>query len=466
MKRFGLAARVAVAIAVIAILTAGLTTGAAIVSTSSQVRGDIDDFLVDRAEEILDGTRQAPDRRDRDREIELDGDTIDEIDEEDLEESDLPGANEVDAEVQLLDIDGAVVASTGLDLPVTSDEVSVAVDSRPPRFRTVTLDGGEYRIYTAPILDGGAVQVATSLDDATSLIGGIRNRLLGLGLIVAAVGALAGWLLTRRSLRPLGELAEAAERVAETQDLDTAIPVERSDDEIGRLAMSMNEMLDALSSSREQQHRLVQDAAHELRTPLTSVNANVDLLLHARNIPDDERHDILTGIRAELGELGTLFKEIIELATDKRVSSAHEPVALAGVVQRAVDDLGRRTENSVEVSVDDSTVLGDEPALHRAVTNLLSNAAKYSPEGAPIAVDVRDGRVSVTDAGPGIPADERERIFDRFYRLDESRAQPGTGLGLAIVAKIISDHKGSTFVDDANPGPGAVVGFTLPVLDT
>ncbi len=497
MKRPGLAGRVAIALATLAILTAVVSTASAIVSTSSQVRGEVDSFLLERAEEILGGDRQTPDRRDggdRDRNDDNDndneqdnngggneqenddGDDVaadDTIDAEDavedaleqaLDESNLPAAADLDAVVQVIDEQGVIIGGTGLRLPVGDADLILAESNREPVFSTVDIEGVEYRVYTAHFDGVGAVQVAQSLDDTTSLLDVIRNRLMLVGAALALVGSGLGWIFARRSLRPLNNLTAAAERVAATQDLDTAIPVDRSDDEIGRLAVSFNEMLDALGASRSQQHRLVQDAAHELRTPLTSVNANVDLLLHARDLPDDERHEILGGIRAELGQLGTLFNEIIELATDKRETSAHEPIRLAGVVQRAVDDLARRAPNPVTVLVDDSQVKGHEASLHRAITNLLSNAVKYSPANSPIEVQVQAGRVSVSDRGAGIPAADRDRVFDRFHRLEEARPLPGSGLGLAIVAKVVSDHRGSTFVRDADPAPGTVVGFTLPLL--
>lgn len=477
MKRPGLAGRVAIALATLAILTAFLSTASAIFSTSSQVRGDIDSFLVERAEEIVGGDRRTPDRdnnRGRNNDDDDDDDVV-EVDADDplaevleddlLDESNLPAAAELDADVQIINAAGEILAGDGITLPITDDALELASDFGPPFFETTQIGLVEYRIYTTHFEDVGAVQVGRSLEDTISLLDVIRNRLMLVGGLLALVGAGLGWIFARRSIRPLEDLTAAAEQVAATQDLNTAIPVERTDDEIGRLAVSFNEMLDALGASRSQQHRLVQDAAHELRTPLTSVNANVDLLLHARDLPADERHEILGGIRAELGQLGTLFNEIIELATDKRETSAHEPVRLAGVAQRAVDDLARRAPNPVTITVDESMVRGHEASLHRAVTNLLSNAVKYSPANSPIEVSVAAGRLAVSDSGVGIPEADREKIFDRFHRLEEARPLPGSGLGLAIVAKIVSDHRGSTFVRDAEPGPGSVVGFTLPLLD-
>lgn len=456
-----LAVRVALAIASLSILTAVVVTGSAILSTSTGVRGDVDDFLEERAIEIVEGTRRGPDRGDRD------DDLIDLDDAEDLAEAveveiDVPGAFELDAQVQTLDGDGNVSATTGLAIPISVAARELVDRNDPAVFEDAEIGGTTYRVVTVHLPGDGAVQVATSIDDTTSLLDQLRNRLLVIGAALAVIAAGIGFWMAKRTLRPLRELTATAEHVARTQDLTTPLTVGDADDEIGRLATSFNEMLEALSSSREQQHRLVHDAAHELRTPLTSVNANIDLLLHAPDIEQDERQEILTRVRGELREMRTLFTELIELATDRQQQPVHGTVDLMAVVEKAVADLARRADNPVTIEGSSTVGTGDFKALHRAVTNLLGNAVKYSPPESPITITVQGGVLSVEDRGPGIPEADRERIFDRFHRLDEARPLPGSGLGLAIVAKVVTDHGGSTFVEDATPGPGAVIGFALP----
>ncbi len=440
--------RVALLIATLSILTAVLVTGSAIVSTSSGVRDDIDDFLEERAEEITDGTRRRPDR------------------DRDSDEENRTNTSELDAQVQTIDSDGNIEATTGLAIPITDDTITLANSDNRGKFETTTIDGVEYRVYTSPVQGGGAIQVATSLENTTSLLGLLRTRQLILGAALASLAAAIGWLIAHRTLRPLGQLTAAAEQVALTKDLDSVIDVNNSDDEIGRLATSFNQMLEALESSRRQQHQLVQDAAHELRTPLTSVNANIDLLMHARDLPAADRQDILASVRAELRQLGTLFTEIIELATDRQQATAPAPVDLVSVVNHAVDDFSRRASNTITVDATPSMVTGDFKALLRVVSNLLGNAVKYSPTDSPIHITVSNGTVAVRDHGPGIPPEERERIFDRFHRLDQARPLPGSGLGLAIVAKTVGDHGGQTFVNDVESGNGIIVGFTIPTPGT
>jgi two-component system sensor histidine kinase MprB len=220
-------------------------------------------------------------------------------------------------------------------------------------------------------------------------------------------------------------------------------------------------MLRALERSRSQQHRLVQDAAHELRTPLTSIKANIDWLAMADDIDAETRRTVLVGVQRELGELNTLMAEIIDLATDSQEQRPHVPIDLAVVATDAADQFRARSPRAVEVRSDPTPVRGDADSLGRAITNLLSNADKYSPAGAPITVEVADGWVWVADRGAGIPEAERERVFDRFYRRDADRSAPGSGLGLSIVASIAEAHGGRVAIGDT-PGGGARVGFGLP----
>jgi two-component system sensor histidine kinase MprB len=288
-----------------------------------------------------------------------------------------------------------------------------------------------------------------------------------IALVATIVASLIGWGLARRTTRPLRRLADVAATVADTRDFSIEVPVERSD-EIGTLAASMRTMLAALETSREQQQRLVQDASHELRTPLTSLRANVAMLDRIERSPvevsADDRGAILDAISSEVAELGTLFDELIDLATDSDDRDTPlAPLRLDDVVTRAVARWEQRTDRPIEVTVEPVTVNGNEAMLERAVTNLIGNAHKFSPPDDPIEVVVRDGFVAVRDAGPGIPVADRQRVFDRFHRAETTRSMPGSGLGLAIVAKIVDHHGGEVWATESDRG-GADVGFRLPVV--
>ena len=441
----GLGGRLAVAFAALVALTALLVGGASYVSAGRQVTDEIDRFLRERGDEIAEGQRSSP--RERSDRGSKDDDAVV-----------LPV--EPDAEVQLLDEDGSIESNSGLLLPVDEADAAIADRDEPPRLRTVTIDGDDYRMITEHIAGGGAVQVARSLDEANSLLDVLRSQLLLIAVAMAAIAAAIGWALAQRTTRPLRSLTAAVDAVAETQDF--TVPVAATgDDEVGRLARGFERMLRALDVSREQQQRLVQDAAHELRTPLTSIKANVDWLGRIDTVDEATRAQTLAGVQSELAELNNVITEIIDLATDRYELPPLQPVDLATVAAAAVERFRARSERQVTLRSTPTRVAGDAEALRRAVSNLLSNADKYSPGDRPIEVDVEDGGVWVSDRGGGIPAEDRARVFDRFYRRQDDRAQPGSGLGLSIVASIVGAHGGTVEVDDA-VGGGARVGFRLP----
>ncbi len=438
----GLGARLAVVFAGVAAATALLVGGASYVTTDRQVTAEVDSFLNARANEITDGQREQPkNRRDRD-EIDL-------------------GAAGNEAEVQVLDGNGDVLSNTGLLLPVNATDVALADRDDRSSLRTVSVDGVDYRMLTEHLSGGGAVQVARSLDASTSLLDVLRTRLFVVAGALALLAAGVGWIVAQRTTRPLRALTNAVDEVAETRDF--SVPVAASGtDEVGRLARGFNRMLGALQTSREQQQRLVQDAAHELRTPLTSITANVDWLMRAPDLDPKTRSETLSGVRRELTELNDVIAEIIELATDSREPLELGPTDLVAVVDEAVEQFSRRSGRDVSVQSLPATVLGDADALGRAVGNLLSNAGKYSPEGSSINLVAGPDGVFVDDAGPGIPAEDRALVFDRFYRRAEDRSKPGSGLGLSIVAGIVEHHGGEVSVDDSPLG-GARVGFRVPL---
>lgn len=437
----GLGARLALVFAGVAAATALLVGGASYVATDRQVTAEVDSFLVDRANEITDGRRETPKNR-RDDELDL-------------------AAAGNDAEVQVLDGSGDVVSNTGLLLPVSATDVALADRDDRSIVRTVSIDDVDYRMLTEHLSGGGAVQVARSLDESASLLGVLQTRLIVVAGVLALLAAGVGWVVAQRTTRPLRVLTNAVDEVAETRDF--SVPVaESGTDEVGRLARGFNRMLSALQTSRDQQQRLVQDAAHELRTPLTSITANVEWLMRAPDLDPQARVETLSGVRRELGELNDVIAEIIELATDSREPPELQPTDLIAVVDDAVEQFRRRSNRTVSVQSSPATVLGDADALGRAIANLLNNAHKYSPEGSPIGVVAGPDGVFVDDAGPGIPEAERNLVFDRFYRRTEDRSKPGSGLGLSIVAGIVEQHGGAVGITDSPLG-GNRVGFRVPL---
>lgn len=359
------------------------------------------------------------------------------------------------------------VRSSNVELPIPAG--SDSFDDVPERrlvIEDIDLGGESYRMASRSFAGGSVIQVARS----TSEIESVRSALVGRFAVIAAFVALAaaalGWLIASRTTAPLRRLTAVASGVAATRDVGADLGVADADaardDEIGKLAAGFRSMLQRLDASREQQHRLIHDASHELRTPLTSLRMNVAMLERAADLPIDQRNEILGAIRSELVELGDLFDEMIDLATDQRdIDFRPMPVDLDDVVRSVADRWAPRSDRPITIESVSSVVEGDSTMLERAVNNLVSNADKFSPSGSPVHIISRDGFVSVCDAGPGIPIAERSLVFDRFHRSETTRSMPGSGLGLSIVAQIVDVHGGEVWASES-PAGGADVGFRLP----
>ena len=334
---------------------------------------------------------------------------------------------------------------------------------RGPVMDTVSVEGRSLRLMTVRAADGVFVQVARPLHEVENAIEDLRRQVLLFGSLAVAVAAAGAWFLAGRAVRPIVRLTETAEQVAETGDVD--LPVEGSEaGEVGRLARSFRTMLAALSASRRQQHRLVMDAGHELRTPLTSLRTNVDLMRRSDELPPTERAAVLDDVDAELGELTDLVTELVDLAADIRADEQLQLIDLGEVVEPVVERARRRSGRDIIVRVERGVPVEGRPeALARAVRNLVDNAVKFST-GGPIEVVVDRGAVTVHDGGPGLPEAERERIFERFYRMEPDRDRPGSGLGLAIVRQVAEAHGGRVFAG-ASPLGGAAVGLRIPEID-
>jgi len=375
---------------------------------------------------------------------------------------------EFDAVQQTIDRDGKITNSLPgqTALPIDAQDRATARTSGQSHYRDVTVDGVQYRMITASLRSGGAVQIARKVSETDDVLDVLRTRLVIIALAGIAFAALAAWLVMRRATRPIEQLTDTAERIAETQDLATPIPV-KGDDEVGRLAASFNTMLIALDTSREQQQRLVVDASHELRTPLTAVRTNIDFLGHATTLGADERAQLIAETRLELDELTNLVSEMVDLATDVRSEEPVESISLGDIANDVATRFRRRSGTDINVTIianDDGSeagvVEGRRAMLDRAVANLVDNALKFSPAGAAVDVTVRGTTVEVADRGPGIDPADRARVFDRFYRATGARTLPGSGLGLSIVSQIATLH-GGTVVLDERPGGGTVARLAL-----
>ncbi len=332
-----------------------------------------------------------------------------------------------------------------------------------PVLETVSVKGLRLRLMTVQASDGVFVQVARPLHEVDNAVEDLRKQVLLFGSLAVAAAAAGAWFLAGRAVRPIVRLAETAEHIAETGDVER--PVEGSGSgEVGKLARSFRTMLGALATSRRQQHRLVMDASHELRTPLTSLRTNVDLLRRSGELPPEDRAAVLDDVDAELGELTDLVTELVDLAADVQAHEELQLIDLSEVAETVLERARRRSGRDIALRVERGVPVEGRPeALARAVRNLVDNAVKFSA-GGPVEVVVDGGSLGVHDAGPGIPDGDRERVFERFHRLEADRDQPGSGLGLAIVRHVAEAHGGTVWAGDSPLG-GAAVGLTIPELD-
>lgn len=358
----------------------------------------------------------------------------------------------------------------GQTLPLGEPEKDVISGELLMSLRTAN----HQRVLAVHLANGSSLLISKSLAPTIQVLRSLGTVLLFVGGIGVAVAAIAGGMVARAGLRPVGRLTQAAERVARTDDL-RPIPVYGSD-ELARLTEAFNMMLRALAESRERQARLVSDAGHELRTPLTSLRTNVELLMASQapgapRLPEEEMAGLRTDVIAQIEELSTLVGDLVDLTREEAGGVIHEPVDMSDVVDRCLERV-RRRRNDIEfdVNVVGWQVFGDAAGLSRAVLNCLDNAAKWSPPNGTVGVRLTQtgpmhAELVVSDHGPGIPLQERRLVFERFYRSTAARAMPGSGLGLAIVKQVVLKHGGALRVEDTVPGgnpPGTSIYMLLP----
>jgi two-component system sensor histidine kinase MprB len=362
------------------------------------------------------------------------GETADRVAEE-LESPDLGGRDFAEAPSPGAPVEPAPDPET--DPAGTRVEVDPLGRMAPGGPRTVTLQGERYRLLVrslAPSSDGRqrSVAVARPLTDVEETLDEVA---LGLGisaLLAALVATALALVIVRAALRPLAQARRAAETVADSQDPSLRVP-EGRDDEVGGLARAMNRMLARLEDAQgrlrsmlREQRRFAADASHEMRTPLTALRGDIETL-RAHDLPPAERGEALGDMAASVERMDRLVEGLLGLA---RVDGD------AGEAERV--DLG---EMLAEIAAADEceelapgvVVTGDRAALRGMLVNLIDNARRHGG-GVSVAVAARDGEavVSVADDGPGIAPEDRERVFDRFYRAPDRRGVPGAGLGLPI----------------------------------
>jgi signal transduction histidine kinase len=310
------------------------------------------------------------------------------------------------------------------------------------------------------------VIVGRNIDDEVDARRTVRNALLvGGPLLLVIVGAVTWWIVGR-ALRPVEDIREEVERIS-SRELDRRVPDAPGHDEVARLAATMNRMLDRLQRSQERQRRLVSDASHELRSPVAAIRQHAEVAgEHPDATPVEE---LASAVLDETDRLQGLVEDLLVLARlDEGSESLATEVDLDDIVLAEAARLRRTSTIEVDTSgISAGRVHGSEAALDRMVRNLTDNAARYARARIALGLARADGRVvlSVEDDGPGIAPGDRERVLERFVRLDESRGRGtgGAGLGLAIVREVAASHGGETALGESALG-GLRAEVRLPVV--
>jgi len=363
-------------------------------------------------------------------------------------------------------------------VPILPDSVWKSATDRGQWMNVQPQDGPRLRAYIRAWGvpgNSGYLLVGQPLLGVEGQLAGLRLLLLAGGLLSLVGAAAASWLVAGRALRPLDAMATTAEDIGRTQDLSRRLPESEPEDEVGRLQRSFNQMLrqleDAyhrLQSALVAQRRFVADASHELRTPLTTIRGNVGLLLKRDDITADDRVAALNDIAGESERMSRMVQDLLTLArADAGYHLEKAPVDLLPIIQE-VSRQAQTVQPSRRIELLDGvplSLLGNSDALKQLLWILIDNAFKHTHDGGRIQLQLHNGqgvaRLVVADDGPGIPKEDLERVFERFYQSDASRSGEGTGLGLAIARWIAREHGGQVSAAN-NPQGGAAFTVELP----
>lgn len=343
------------------------------------------------------------------------------------------------------------------------------------RYESIVVNGGRWRTLTGTWDTAGQAVVLRVSRSEERLIGQLREVLivlvLGLPLVVV-LAAVGGYVLARRALTPIDRLASEARRIT-AERLHERLSVPNPHDEIGRLAAVINDTFARLESSFEQLRRFTADASHELRTPLSVIRGIGEVGLGETRTPAEYK-EAMGSMLEEVDRLTNLVDTLLRLSYGDAgtVRLAREPIDLGQLARDVVSSLGILAEERnqrFEIDAPDGVgVAADRLVLREAITNIVDNAIKYSPKASTIEIRLHgegnQALLTVADEGPGIAAEYRERIFDRFFRLDEARSRDsgGTGLGLAI-AKWAVEVNGGRISVGAGLTKGSVFRIVLPI---
>jgi heavy metal sensor kinase len=383
--------------------------------------------------------------------------------------------------IQILNAHGSIACTNTQNksarLPLSKEALIHAARGKP-HFTTIRADKNiPLRVLTYPILEDGRiyvlVQIGDSLKDAEESISHVRGVMWKFSPLLLLGLTICGWFLAGRTLAPVVRITRAIQRIS-LDNLNERLPVPKAGDEITQLAETFNTMLVRLADSVDRIRHFSADASHELRTPLAILKGETEVALRWAKDTDELRGTLASNLE-EIDRMGRIIDDLLSLAksasgelhlnlTDFSLSDMLQDIYLMGSSLAQAKGI----EVTLDLQVEQEIIIhGDQLQLHRMFLNLMSNAVKYTPEGGSIALRlcVADGKAKIVfaDSGIGIPAKHLPHIFERFYRVDESRNRSigGTGLGLAIVKAIAESHGGRIEVA-STPGVGST--FTVYLL--
>jgi two-component system, OmpR family, sensor kinase len=364
--------------------------------------------------------------------------------------------------VEVLDQNWSLIYSTG--------ELNGAAPAIGPSLRNEATRGGfdtegGLRMYAVQFSNGFVV-AGQSTRVVQSNLSGVLGFLVISGIPTLIAALAASWLVAGRALKPLKDVAGAADDIGRARDFGRRLPKRRSRDEVALLSTSFNRMLEQLQDSFESQRRFVADASHELRTPLTTIQGNAGLLARGPDLPDDMRRAAAEDIAAETARMTRLVDRMLTLAkADSGLALALAPIELGPLIAEVCRQARTvHTDLELQSTIDDVTIAGDEDAMRQLTWILLDNAFRYARSRVDVTLSGEGGwaRLTVLDDGQGISPEERERVFERFFRSDRARSEPGAGLGLSIARWIVDQHHGRILAGEG-PGRGAAMYVDLPL---
>ena len=338
-------------------------------------------------------------------------------------------------------------------------------------------DPSKLELVSATLADGTLVQVGKSTEARDDLLARFRATLGIVTLLIVVIALTGGWLATQSALFPIRRLTLAVQQIIRTGRTDARVPLEGTGDAIDELTSLFNAMLDKIEGLVTAMRGALDNVSHDLRTPLTRLRGTAEMALASPPAGDcaqqsDHYREVLADCVEESDRVLVMLNTLMDIseAESGTMQLRREPVPLAEVVARAVD-LYRDVADAKGVTLaavapPDIVVTADRTRLEQAAANLIDNAVKYTPAGGRVDVDVlREANAAllrVRDTGPGIPADELPRIFDRLFRGDTSRAERGLGLGLSLVKAIVEAHGGAVEVS-SELGRGSTFSVSLPI---